>query len=87
MNAGSHTRMDAAPVKHHGGTGAGDDCCGLLMLCLAMIAGVGALIVMWTRRTDRVLWQLPPPFSFRVPVRPNPLLHFTPLQRSCILRC
>jgi len=81
------TAMDAVAAKHHGGTGPAEDCCGVLMLCLAMVAGLGSLILMWWRRVGRVLWQLPPPFSFRDLPRPHPLLDFTPLQRSCILRC
>lgn len=90
MSAAHHDNASGSATsgaEHHGGSGTMEDCCGVLMLCLAMITGIGALILMWKRRIDRVLWQLPPPFSFRDLVRPRPLLNLTPLQRSCILRC
>lgn len=67
--------------------GAMSDCGGLIALCLAMILGVSAYIVLRRRLAERVLWQLPPPTA-------GPALHTipafncrSPLERSSILRC
>jgi hypothetical protein len=67
--------------------GSMSDCCGLMMLCLAMIIGASAFLVLRRRRSDRVLWQLPPPFRLGNSLRLPPLHALTPLQRSSILRC
>jgi hypothetical protein len=63
------------------------DCCGLMMLCLAMIVGASAFLVLRRRMRDRVLWQLPPPLRLGDALRLPPLHGLTPLQRSSILRC
>lgn len=63
------------------------DCCGLLMLCLAMLAGVAALIFTRSRASVRVMWQLPPPTRGGVSLRLPPFNNLNPRQRSCILRC
>lgn len=63
------------------------DCCGLMMLCLSMLAGVGAFIFIRRRSADRVMWQLPPPTTFGISLRLPPFQSLTPLQRTSILRC
>jgi hypothetical protein len=63
------------------------DCCGLMMLCVAMIAGARAFLLLRRRSADRVLWQLPPPFRLGNSLRLPPIHGLTPLQRSSILRC
>ena len=57
------------------------------MLCLAMFVGAGALLMLRRRQSDRVLWQLPPPFHLGESLRLPPFHGLTPLQRSSILRC
>ena len=64
------------------------ECCGMLMLCVAMMVGLGALLVLRARGNDRVLWQLPPPAT--TIVMSLTLLQTcskTSLQRSSVLRC
>lgn len=63
------------------------DCCGLMMLCVAMIVGASALLLLRRRSADRVLWQLPPPSRLGNSLRLPPIHGLTPLQRSSILRC
>lgn len=67
--------------------GATSDCCGLMMLCLAMMIGASAVLVLRRRSSDRVLWERPPPFRLGTVLRLPPFQGLTPLQRSSILRC
>ena len=62
-------------------------CCGLAMLCMAMLIGLGALLVLRSRGTNRVLWQLPPPARVGRSLRLAAFGSLTPLQRSSVLRC
>lgn len=71
----------------HGPLGPLSDCCGLLVLCLSMIVGAGALLFIRSKSVERVLWQLPPPSHLREVLRASPFQRLTPLQRSSILRC
>lgn len=71
----------------HGMSGESSDCCGILMLCVAMIMGVGALLLIRRKVAERVLWQLPPPSRLIDLVRVPPFQGLTPFQRSSILRC
>jgi hypothetical protein len=67
--------------------GAMSDCGGLMALCLAMIVGVSAYVVLRKRLSERILWQLPPPATAR-PFRAVPPFNCrSPLERSSILRC
>lgn len=62
------------------------DCGGLMMLCMAMMLGISAYILIRKRMFDRLLWQLPPPqFTVFGRVTP-PFQRLTPLQRSSVLR-
>lgn len=70
---------------HTGGTMS--DCCGLMMLCLAMLVGASAFLLVRRRSSGRVLWQLPLPFRLGGSLRLPPFHGLTPLQRSSILRC
>lgn len=63
------------------------DCGGLMMLCLAMILGVSAYIVLRKRLSDRVLWQLPPPLRLEPFTAVAQFNTQSPLQRSSVLRC
>lgn len=77
-----------ASVEGDGHTdGALSDCCGLMMLCLAMIVGASAFLLLRRRSSGRVLWQLPSPFRLGRSLRLPPFPGLTPLQRSSILRC
>lgn len=62
------------------------DCCGLVMLCMAMIVGIGAFV--HARRTSgwRVMWQLPRPHTFSLGSAVAPFYSSTPLQRTAVLR-
>lgn len=71
----------------HGMPGELSDCCGILMLCVSMIMGVGALLFIRRKVADRVLWQLPPPSRLIDLLRVSPFQGLTSLQRSSILRC
>lgn len=64
------------------------DCGGLMVLCVAMILGVGAYVLLRRRLVDRVLWQLPPA-TMRLPVFAvvPPFDPRSALQRSSVLRC
>lgn len=63
------------------------DCGGLMMLCIAMVLGITAYILLRRRTLDRLLWQLPPPlFTAHGRVIP-PFQQLSPLQRSSVLRC
>ncbi|AXT84225.1 hypothetical protein C6I20_02800 [Aeromicrobium sp. A1-2] len=68
-------------------SGQSSDCCGMLMLCISMIMGVGALLFIRRKVADRVLWQLPPPSRLQDLVRVSPFLGLTQFQRCSILRC
>ena len=62
------------------------DCGGISMLCLAMMVGASAYIVLRGRAVDRVLWQLPsqPGVAFGRPSGPFEAL--SPRERSSVLR-
>lgn len=80
----------AVPVVVHSdgdSQAAMSDCCGLVMLCLAMIAGVSAFVFVRRRSAERVLWQLPPPTNLGISLRLPPFHNLSPLQRTSILRC
>ncbi len=63
------------------------DCGGPMALCLGMILGVSAYIVLRKRVAERVLWQLSRPAAARpFPVGP-PFDCRSPLERSSVLRC
>lgn len=62
-------------------------CGGLLMICIAMIIGIGALILLRAKRRDLVLWQLPPPARILLPRFEAPFNKLSPLERSSVLRC
>lgn len=81
---------NGAAVSGHsdgGSQGWMSDCCGLLMLCLAMLAGAAALIFILRRASERIMWQLPPPTQRGTSLRLPPFQNLCPLQRSSILRC
>lgn len=91
MAASADAGMQMSAVSHdegHGDDGAEGmpECGGLMLLCVAMIIGVGALIML-RLRTDRVLWQLPPPTTIVHALRIPAFSSLTPLERSCVLRC
>ncbi|MGI9085358.1 MAG: hypothetical protein ACR2FE_08680 [Aeromicrobium sp.] len=68
-----------------GSSGPLSACGGPMMLCLAMIMGVSAYIVLRRRAAERPLWQLPthaPVWLEATSIDPR-----VPLQRSSLLRC
>lgn len=62
-------------------------CGGLGALCLAMIIGLSAFVVLRRRTLDRVPWQLPPPMGTRRIPATAPFPSMSPRERSSILRC
>lgn len=82
-----HHRQSAGLGDGQEPLGSISDCCGLLMLCLTMIVGGGALLFIRRKLSERVLWQLPPPSRVRALLRVSPFQGLTPFQRSSILRC
>lgn len=78
-----------ADVVHEGGVTEDplSDCSGLMALCMGMLLGVSAFIVLRKRLADRVLWQLPPPTNL-VPAAVLASFNLrSPPQRSSLLRC
>lgn len=87
--AGLSHATTAHPQLVAAGDGSGmsmSDCGGLMMLCIAMIGGIGAFIVLRKAAHDRVLWQLPPPHIFALGSVLTPLHNLSPLQRTAVLR-
>jgi hypothetical protein len=62
------------------------DCAGLSMICLAMIVGASAYIVLRARAVDRVLWQLPPTVDTAFGRPSGPFEVLSPRERSSVLR-
>lgn len=62
------------------------DCGGISMLCLAMIVGASAYIVLRGRAVDRVLWQLPPTVDKAFGRPSGPFEVLSPRERSSVLR-
>ena len=62
------------------------DCGGIMMLCIAMIIGISAFILLRKAAHDRVLWQLPPPHSYALGSVLAPRQSLSPLQRTAVLR-
>ena len=90
MTADSASQPDNVPILINSdgdGHGTASDCCGLMMLCLAMVAGTSLFIAIRQRASDRVLWQLPPPSSLDFSLRVPPFNGLSPRQRSSVLRC
>lgn len=91
MSGASHTAMTAttAVVSEAGADmqGTMSDCGGLMALCLALVLGVSAYLVVRKRLADRVLWQLPPPTSTPVVRAVPPFNARSPIERSSVLRC
>lgn len=75
---------DMAPDP--GGSGLAG-CCGIVMICVSMLVGLGALLILRARGTGRILWQLPPPHRAGLALRIPQFCSLTPLQRSSVLRC
>jgi hypothetical protein len=86
-SSGDDPAQAVAPKGGHGPLGEMSNCCGLLMLCLAMIMGVGALLFVRRKVGERVLWRIPPPSRLVDVLRPPPFQGLTPFERSSILRC
>lgn len=63
------------------------DCGGLSMLCMAMIVGLSAHIVLRRRSLDRVLWQLPPLRDMALGRAIAPFPSLIPRERNPVLRC
>lgn len=63
-----------------------EDCCGLVMLCIAMIAGMGAFAFLGRRSIGRMMWQVPRPHTFSLGQVVAPFHIATPLQRTAVLR-
>lgn len=76
----------AAVGSGDGTQGSLSDCGGLMALCLAMVVGVSAYIVLRKRVGERVLWQRPPPMGGAFAAVPAFNCR-SPLERSSILRC
>ena len=92
LGAAHHGAADAVVVAQVV-AGAGDDmggsmsdCGGLMALCLAMVLGASAYIVLRKRTLDRVLWQRPPPTDRAFAAVPEFNCR-SPLERSSLLRC
>lgn len=62
-------------------------CCGIVVLCMAMLGGLGALLILRSRGHHRVLWELPRPIRTGRSLRVPQFSSLTPLQRSSVLRC
>lgn len=85
----SVSQLGDLPAPFHGdgdthGTAA--DCCGIMMVCLTMIIGIGAFVLI-RRASGRVLWQLPPPLRFGISLCVPPFHALSPLERTSVLRC
>lgn len=63
------------------------DCGGAMALCLAMILGISAAIMIRKRLSERVLWRLSPAAAFALVAPRWPFGSLSPLQHSSILRC
>jgi hypothetical protein len=72
----------------HGNGMSMSECCGLLMLCIAIAMGIGALTLARMPRTGRarVLWQRPAPHTVTLGRALAPLFSSSPLQRTAVLR-
>ncbi len=72
----------------HGSGMSMSECCGLLMLCIAIVMGIGALAMARMPRTGRarVLWQRPAPHTVTLGRALAPLFSSSPLQRTAVLR-
>lgn len=62
------------------------DCCGLTALCLAMIAGISALLIARRPSGGRVMWQIPRPRAVTLGRAVTPFFSVSPLQRTAVLR-
>ena len=62
------------------------DCGGLSMLCLAMIVGASAYIVLRGRAAERILWQLPLIVGTASGRPSGPFEVLSPRERSSVLR-
>ena len=62
------------------------DCGGIAMLCLAMIVGVSAYIVLRNRSLDRVLGQITPILGTAFGRPSGPFEALSPRERSSVLR-
>lgn len=86
-HSGAVVMTEVVSSSMDGMQGAMSDCGGLMALCLALVLGVSAYIVLRKRLADRVLWQLPPPTITRSFAVVPPFNSRSPLERSSILRC
>lgn len=79
----------AADLGGHGEHGGGllEGCDGLLAMCLAMLVGLAAFLLLRERVLRRVLWQLPPPTAIRLGLVRVAHQSLSPLQRTTVLRC
>lgn len=62
------------------------DCGGLGILCLAMIVGLSAYIILRRRGLDLLLWQLPPPQRIVLGHPRTPFQAQDPRERTSVLR-
>lgn len=69
---------------HHGAMAM--DCCSILMVCMGMIIGLGALLVLTRPRRGTMLRQLRGVWSIDLPP-PVPMAGMSIRQRTTILRC
>lgn len=86
--AGSHhlaAHLPAGAPTPDGGMSMAD-CCGLTALCLALVAGIGALLSAHRPSAGRVVRQLPRPLTVALGRAVAPFLSVTPLQRTAVLR-
>lgn len=74
----------AMPI-HDGGLSVAD-CCGLVMLCVAMIVGISAFVLSGRPSGGRLMWQMPRPHTFTLGRAVAPFFSISPLQRTAVLR-
>lgn len=79
-----HHAASAAPAPDGGTTLA--DCCGLVMLCVILVAGISAFVLAGRPSGGRMMWQVPRPHTFSLGRTAAPFFSTTPLQRTAALR-
>ena len=76
-----------APVSavHEGGMSTAE-CCGLVMLCMALIVAITAFVLSRRPSGGGVMWQLQRSLSVTLGRAAAPMYRMTPLQRTAVLR-
>lgn len=68
-------------------TGPMAECCGFMLLCIAILLGASASLLLRRQNNARVLWQRPPPAAMMAVLRLPPIGGLSRLEVSSILRC